>query len=322
MEFIGIIVAVFIGLAILLMFIGLRSMLPEDDNSNRIYDIVQQTGMAADTGGGRVEGGFSGKRALTAVNKELLARGFGKGVTANLLQADLKITATEYMLLISGITLLGALLGYAVSKHPISALIAGLISFFFLPAYVSWRKAKRRKMFADQLPDALSSMASSLRAGYSIIQSLDVIRKQMPWPIRDEFARIVREVQLGLPLSVALTHLGERVYSDDIVMVISSINIQQQIGGNLAEILDTVAETIRERVRIKREIEVLTAQQRISGYVLVVLPIALGAFLLIVNPDYEMRLFTPGLTLCIPIGAGLSIITGFLIMRRIVDIEV
>ena len=94
------------------------------------------------------------------------------------------------------------------------------------------------------------------------------------------------------------------------------------MGGNLAEILDTVAETIRERVRIKREIEVLTAQQRISGYVLVALPIALGAVLMIINPTYEMRLFTPGLTLCIPFGAGLSMIIGYVIMRRIIDINV
>jgi tight adherence protein B len=105
-------------------------------------------------------------------------------------------------------------------------------------------------------------------------------------------------------------------------MVAASININRQVGGNLADILDVAAETIRERVRIKREIDVLTAQQRSSGYVLVVLPIALGAILMIINPSYQMRLFTPGPTLCIPIGAGLGIVVGFLAMRRIVDIDV
>jgi tight adherence protein B len=114
----------------------------------------------------------------------------------------------------------------------------------------------------------------------------------------------------------------ERIKSNDLVMVVASININRQIGGNLADILETTAETIRERVRIKREIEVLTAQQRISGYVLVALPIALGAILMIINPTYQMRLFTPGPTLCIPVGAGLGMLVGFLIMRRIVDIEV
>jgi tight adherence protein B len=134
--------------------------------------------------------------------------------------------------------------------------------------------------------------------------------------------RVVREVQLGQSLNTALLHLAERITSDDLVMVISSINIHQQVGGNLAEVLDTVAETIRERVRIRREVDVLTAQQRISGYVLVALPIALGAVLLIINPEYEMRLFTPGPTLCIPIGAAAGIIVGYIIMRRIVDIDV
>jgi tight adherence protein B len=133
---------------------------------------------------------------------------------------------------------------------------------------------------------------------------------------------VVREIQLGQPLTVALGHMVERVKNDDLVMVVASININRQIGGNLADILETTAETIRERVRIKREIQVLTAQQRISGYVLVVLPVALAAILMIINPSYQMRLFTPGPTLCIPIGAGLGIVVGFLIMRRIVDIEV
>jgi tight adherence protein B len=105
-------------------------------------------------------------------------------------------------------------------------------------------------------------------------------------------------------------------------MINAAIITSQQVGGNLAEILDTVAETIRERVRIRREIQVLTAQQMISGYVLVFLPIILAALLLIINPTYQMRLFTPGITLCIPGGAALGIIIGFILMRRIIDIDV
>jgi tight adherence protein B len=188
--------------------------------------------------------------------------------------------------------------------------------------FVSWRRVKRRREFHNQLAEALGQMAGSLRAGYSLLQSFDTVAKQLPPPGGDEFLRVVREVQLGQPLSVALDHMVQRIKSNDLVMVVASININRQIGGNLADILETTAETIRERVRIKREIEVLTAQQRISGYVLVALPIALGAILMIINPTYQMRLFTPGPTLCIPVGAGLGMLVGFLIMRRIVDIEV
>jgi tight adherence protein B len=172
------------------------------------------------------------------------------------------------------------------------------------------------------LVDALTQIAGSLRAGYSVAQAIDYVAKQMPPPAGEEFLRVVRELQIGQTLIVAVEHMLERIDSDDMRIVVSSININQQVGGNLAEILETVAETIRERVRIKREIQVLTAQQRISGYVLMVLPIAMWAFLMIVNPTYESRLFTPGLTLCIPFGAILSMTIGFIIMRRIVDIDV
>jgi tight adherence protein B len=151
---------------------------------------------------------------------------------------------------------------------------------------------------------------------------MDTVASQTAPPAGDEFSRVVREMQLGQPLIVALMNLAERIKNDDLIMIITAININQQVGGNLAEILDTVAETIRDRVRIKREIQVLTAQQTISGYVLTFLPIALGALLLIINPTYEMRLFTPGPTLCIPFGAGFGILLGFIIMRRITEIDV
>jgi tight adherence protein B len=320
MELIGIAVAMVIGLAILLVFVGLRAIIPSDDLADRMYDVVQ-AGEVADRGGARLES-ISTKRALAKLNRGLLARGFGAETTANLLQADLKITATEYALLMIGFTLLGALFGYAISRHPVSALVAGVSAFFIMPVIVSWRKVKRRRLFADQLPDALSQLASSLRAGYSVAQGLDMLSKQMPAPSNAEFLRVVREVQLGLSLEAALIHLSERIHSDDLIMVINSINIQQQVGGNLAEILDTVAETIRERVRIKREIQVLTAQQRISGYILVALPIVMAGILLLINPTYEMRLFTPGPTLCIPVGAAIAMVVGYIIMQRIVDIEV
>jgi tight adherence protein B len=320
MELVGLLVAIIAGLAILVMFIGFRALLPQNDMADRMYDVVQAG--VGDTGGSRLESAISAKQALQQIDRKFLSRGFGSGIAANLIQADLKLTVTEYVLIVLGATSLGAMLGFAISRHPISALVAGLITFFLPPVFVTWRKAKRRRLFAEQLPEALTQLSGSLRAGYSLVQSLDMVTKQMPWPTRDEFLRVVREVQLGQSLDVALDHLSERVTSDDLIMVISSITIHQQVGGNLAEILDTVAETIRERTRIKREVQVLTAQQRISAYVLVVLPIALGAFLMIINPSYEMRLFTPGLTLCIPFGAALSMVVGYFIMRRIVDIDI
>lgn len=316
----GVVVAGIVGLTVISVFLGIWSLLPKESMAERMYGVIRSD-LTVDTGGGR---GItaSPKEALSKINRGLLSRGFGQGITANLVQADLKISATEYVLIVIGITLLGGALGYAVSGHAVSTLVSAIICFFMPPAFVKWRRAKRRRRFAEQLPDVLAQTAGSLRAGYSLAQSLDVVAKQMPWPSSDEFTRVVREIQLGQSLAIALEHLSERSDSEDLVMVVSAINIHQQVGGNLAAILDTVAETIRERVRIKREVQVLTAQQRISAYVLIALPIALAAFLLILNPEYEMRLFTPGLTLCIPSGALISIVMGYVIMQRIVDIEV
>ena len=321
MDPIGILVAIIIGLAILVTFIGLRVMFPEDELADRMHDIMTSD-LAIDTGGSRIDSAFSTKSAMKILDRKFLSRGIGQGIKDNLLQAGLKITVTEYVLLIIGFAVLGALLGYTISRHPISALVAGVLCFFIPPVFVTWQRTKRRRLFAEQLPEALAQLSGSMRAGYSVAQSLDVVAKQMPWPMGDEILRVVREIQLGQSLNIAMAHLAERITNDDLVMVTSSIAIHQQVGGNLAEILDTVAETIRERVRIKREVQVLTAQQRISAYVLVALPIAVAVFLIIINPTYEMRLFTPGVTLCIPFGAGLSMIIGYIIMRRIVDIEV
>jgi tight adherence protein B len=320
MGLMAVLVAIIIGLAMLAVFMGIGSLLSRESVQDRIQEIVRSD--VLDTGGARSESAVSSKHAFKQLDRELASRGLGRGITANLLQADLKMTATEYMLLVVSITVLGALLGYAISRQPISALVAGTVSFFGPGMILAWRKAKRRRAFADQLPEALTQMSGSLRAGFSVAQSLDTITRQLPWPSKDEFARVVREIQLGQSLQAALIHLSERIPGDDLIMVITSINIHQQIGGNLAEILETVAETIRERIRIKREIQVLTAQQRISGYVLVALPIAMGAFLLIINPEYEMRLFTPGPTLCIPIGAAISMVVGYIAMQRIIDIDV
>ena len=321
MSFISMSIAVLVGLAIITLFAGVLSMFSRGGVSDRLQQVVSSD-LAADTGGSRVGLGDASKEAFKRIENTLQGRGLGVRLSAKLLQADLKLTVPEYVLLVIGATILGALLGYAISRQPISAFVAGVIGYIIPGAIVHWRMIKRRRNFADQLVDVVTQIVGALRSGYGILQSVDTAAKQMPPPAGDEFARVVREVQLGQPLIVALGNLARRIESDDLVMINAAIITSQQVGGNLAEILDTVAETIRERVRIRREIQVLTAQQMISGYVLVFLPIILAALLLIINPTYQMRLFTPGITLCIPGGAALGIIIGFILMRRIIDIDV
>jgi tight adherence protein B len=320
MNVIGIFIAALVALAIMAVFGGLLILFFRENVTERMHAIFREG--VADTGGARLDLGSSSRNTIRRLDRRLFSRGFGSSLSANLIQADLKLTVTEYMLIVLGITSLGALLGYAISRQPISALVSGFICFLLPGIFVKWRQIRRRREFASQLVDVLTQIVGSLRAGYSISQSMDTVATQVAPPAGDEFRRVVRELQLGQPLMAALMSLAERIKSDDLTMVITAISINQQVGGNLAAILETVAETIRERVRIKREIQVLTAQQTISGYILTFLPIGLGALLLIINPSYEMRLFTPGPTLCIPIGAALGIIAGFFAMRRIIDIDI
>ena len=172
-------------------------------------------------------------------------------------------------------------------------------------------------------------IANSLRAGSSFLQSLEMVTREAQPPISTEFARVVREVSIGLPLEQALNNLTGRVKSSDLDLMATAIAIQYQVGGNLAEILDTIAETIRERVRIKGEIRTLTAQQRLSGYIVGFLPIGLLLFLMVAAPKFINPMFQiPPAVFGVPLGvillifAGIMMGIGFLIIRRIVNIEV
>jgi tight adherence protein B len=193
----------------------------------------------------------------------------------------------------------------------------------FVPTlYVRWRQRRRLAAFNNQLGDVVNVLIGSLRAGYGLLQSFDYVSDRLPDPAANEFGRVVREVSLGLSMNEALANVLKRVESDDLELMVTAISIHHEVGGNLTTILESISETIRERVRIKREISSLTAMQRYSAYVLVLLPFMVSGVLFLMNPAYMLRLFEPGPTLCIPLGAFILMVMGFLITRRIVAIEV
>jgi tight adherence protein B len=166
-------------------------------------------------------------------------------------------------------------------------------------------------------------MVNGLRSGYSVLQAMEAVSREMASPISVEFARIVQEVQIGLPLDQAMSNMLRRIKSDDLDLVVTAINVQREVGGNLAEILDVISFTIRERVRIKGEIRTLTAQGRYSGYVISLLPIGLALVLFCVNKPYVERLFTSGWCGWAMVVCGLLMIgTGFIAIQKIVAIEV
>jgi tight adherence protein B len=194
----------------------------------------------------------------------------------------------------------------------------------FLPGlYVNSQKGKRLVKFNDQLPDMLNLVVNGLRAGYSTMQAMEAVSKELPAPICDEFKRVVQEMQLGIPMEKALENLLRRIPSEDLDFVVTAINVQREVGGNLAEIMDVISYTIRERVRIKGEIRALTAQAIYSGRALAIMPVGLLCILYFLNRTYVMEFFKNGFCGWIPLAvAGLLIIFGYFVMTRIANVEV
>jgi tight adherence protein B len=194
---------------------------------------------------------------------------------------------------------------------------------FFLPRfYVKFRQAQRMKAFNNQLGDAINLLANGLRSGYSLLQAMDAVGREMPPPMSEEFQRVVREIGLGISYERAMNNMLRRIPSDDLDLMITAINVQHEVGGNLAEILETISHTIRERIRIKGEIRVLTAQGMISGYVISFLPLGLGIILYAMNPEYIGAMFEePCGWLMIAVGT-ISTTIGYIAIRKIVNIEV
>ena len=278
--------------------------------------------------------------ALTEqVDKAIAGRGFAGKMQRDLAQANLKFTVAEFIGLRVIAAIVGGVIGYIVEiirglGAPIVLIGIGVVVGFFVPTiYVRQAKGRRLRAFNNQLGDTITLLANSLRSGYSLLQSMEMVSRESPPPVSEEFRRVVQEVGLGLSTQDALSNLFRRVPSDDLDLMITAINIQHEVGGNLAQILDTIGHTIRERVRIKGEIRVLVAQQRISGYVVAGLPIMLAVILAFITPSFMAPLFTIGLPpfvaepgkegwICMPICAGILMLIGFVIIQRIVNIEV
>jgi tight adherence protein B len=270
--------------------------------------------------------GLGESQMAARVERTIGQQSFGRKVQRKLAQADLKLTLFEFMLaklftLSIGI-MVGLYLGRGGAIQQVIFGVAGIVIGFFAPDwYVKFRFGKRMRDFNNQLGDTIGLLANSLRSGYSLLQSMELVAREAPDPIGAEFKRVVREVGLGLSAQDALNNLLRRLPSDDLDLMITAINIQYEVGGNLAQILDTISHTIRERVRIKGEISVLTAQGRISGYIISCLPIALGVMITLINPTYMNTMWAfPWIIM--PVCGGIMVFVGFMVIRKIVNIEV
>ncbi|MCZ2126432.1 MAG: type II secretion system F family protein [Anaerolineales bacterium] len=264
--------------------------------------------------------------ALTTwATKKVEKTPFGDKIARDLARADLKFKVAEYFaLIVICVILLAGIAWFLGNRSPISAIIGGVIGYIVPGQYVRAQKKKRLQKFNDQLPDMLNLMVNGLRAGYSTTQAIEAISREMPPPISDEFRRAVQEMQIGIPMETTLDNLLRRIPSEDLDFVVTAINVQREVGGNLSEILDSISFTIRERIRIKGEIRVMTAQVRTSGTVLSMIPFGLALILWFLNQDYLMSMTRGGpictaVIICVILGL---IISSYMIMMKIADIEV
>ena len=273
--------------------------------------------------------------ALVQLNRVVENRDFGANLAREIARADLKLKVSEYLLIWAGLTI-GVPVGMFVLSfampglgNPIVLLVGALIGFMLPRFWLGRRKSGRITSFNKQLPDTITLIANALRAGSSFLQAIELVVRESRPPISTEFGRVIREVNLGLSFDVALENMVRRVRSDDLELMATAIAIQHTVGGNLAEILDSIAFTIRERVRIQGEIRTLTAQQRLSGYGVGFLPIGLAGFLFIAAPQFMKPMFDDRVSLLgLPAGVvilffgGFMMFIGFMAIRKIVDIEV
>jgi tight adherence protein B len=294
---------------------------------------------ASSRAGQKEASGEDGEREsaiVAGLSKVIERQDMSARLGTDLARADLKLKPAEFILawiatpiaLVFAFVVLGTFL-FPALLSPL-ALIAAVALGAWLPRFYLGRRQKGRlKAFNDQLPDTITLLANSLRAGSSFLQGMELVTREARPPISEEFGRVVREMSLGMALQPALSNLVRRVASEDLELMVTAINIQAQVGGNLATVLDAIAFTIRERIRIQGEIRTLTAMQRYSGYVIILLPVGLAALLFVISPSYMTPMVErPPELLGLPMGivlfmlGGLSMGIGWLFIRRIVDIKV
>jgi tight adherence protein B len=262
------------------------------------------------------------ERAIDLVSRVPKPQGFDQRLQLNLDRAAWLIRSNEFLVLCLASGLLAALIIGGATQNLVAGLTIGAV-LAFVPVLVMKLKIERRgRAFMDQLPGTLQLLAGSLRAGYGLLQALDTVVKEADEPTSSEFARVLTEVRLGMPIDESLEGMAQRLDSDDFHWVVLAIGIQREVGGNLAELLTTVATTMRNRAALRRQIRVLSAEGRISAWVVGLMPFFVAFAMFILNPPYLAELFTriEGLVM---VGVGaLLLIAGAFWLKKIVTIEV
>jgi len=313
-----IVAATLLALAVLSLFYALRGFTPQRDP---LESRLREYGLSDYIRGGKVKEEPQARPRFALIVRMLHGFGLSEKLAHMLKRADVPLTAAE---LVVAMLLLGAV-GFGVGvwrANGAVGLVAGVLAAIAPLFYLKFAEGRRRAKFINQLPDLLTLLVGSLRAGYGLSQAIDLVAHEVPPPAGKEFAIVMRAVGLGVPLQRALDGMAERIGSDDLDLMVTAINVQYEMGGNLSTVLETISETIRERVRVLREVQVLTAQQRLTGTILAFIPVGLSIGLAIARPGYFDPFFEPGMVRILPIMAISMMVVGFGLIQMIVNIKV
>jgi tight adherence protein B len=248
--------------------------------------------------------------------------GFKVSLERKLERADLPLTAGEVVGGSIIAAIIGALLGVLVLRNAIFALVLAGIGAAVPFVWVQRSMNRRINRLQEQLPDVLMVLAGSMRAGHSFLQALDTVSKELRPPAGPEFARVVAEIRLGRSFEDAMSALGDRVGTEEFRWAMLAVNVQREVGGNLAEILDTLSETVRERDAVRRQVRVLSAEGRLSVKILVAMPFLMTLYMLWINPDYMRLLWTRKLGIAFMISGIILMIVGTIWARKTVKVDV
>jgi tight adherence protein B len=319
----GLIVVVAVGgLAVALAVVAIATIASKDDTSlDRMLQTYTEPGLNDGEGDDGLAQTAFVQRAVELTGELAAKQGLLVKVEKKLERADLPLRAAEaiffYVAGATVVTILGLVLGGLMGL-----LFGALVGFIVPMAVLNFLGARRQKQFNAQLPDMLALLSGSLRAGYSLVQGVDAVSQEVDGPMGRELRRVMTEARLGRELEDALDASAERVQSNDFEWAIMAIRIQREVGGNLSELLMTVADTMIDRERLRRDVATLTAEGKMSAMILGFMPIGLGAAMYVMNPDYMSVIFTTGMGKALLVAAVVSMGIGLLWMKKCITIEV
>ncbi len=318
-----------VGAVVVAVWTLLHMVVPSEDNLEARLGVYDESFGADPNAADEVPHGDGGQatvpiiqRAVALTEEMAERRGVLDSIESKLEQANLPLRAAEAMFFTAAASVLLGLLFFVLSGNLLMGLAGVALAVAVPLALLNMQVRRRQKQFVSQLPDMLSLLAGTLKAGYSISQGFESVSREIDDPMGRELRRVVTESRLGRPLEEALEAAAQRMDSDDFAWAVMAIRIQREVGGNLAELLMTVADTMTQRERLRRDVNTLTAEGRMSAVVIGLLPPGLAVALYMMNPGYIGELFSPGIGYALVIASLVMMGIGFAWMKKTITIEV